>query len=205
MKFKHLLSFLLLASTPLLFGCGNSDSDDNFEDNQVLSFNEIQAINNANGASYSGSTRDNENFIAQLGVTPTPTPRPTVPGGVGGIPDDGVDQDFTSRTLNFIDGADGNLWKPESEGNGNIVVLFNSSFRRTFSGGCSIQKRDGSFSQLYCGGVFSCFTNPNRLTMRSNVPCEDAKEVKVTCNDASQVVVFTVPAAQRGQVCDRHD
>lgn len=205
MKFSHLLSFLLLVSAPLLVGCGNSSSSDSFENEQVLSFNEIQSINNANGGSNSGGFRDNADFIAQLGATPIPTPRPTTPGGSGGTPGGNGSNDFTSRTLNFIDGADGNLWKPVSESNGNIVVLFNPSFRRTFSGGCSIQKNDGTFSPLYCGGVFSCFTNPNRLTMRSNVRCDDALEVKVTCNDANQVVVFTVPAAQRGQTCDRHD
>lgn len=204
MKFTQLLTILFIATTPLLVGCGNSSSNDSFENEQVLSFNDIQAINSANGGSNSQGY-SNADFIAQLGATPIPTPRPATPDGSGGTPGGNGSNDFTSRTLNFIDGADGNLWKPVSENNGNIVVLFNSSFRRTFSGGCSIQKNDGTFSPLYCGGVFNCFTNPNRLTMRSNVPCEDALEVKVTCNDANQVVVFTVPAALRSQTCDRHD
>jgi hypothetical protein len=112
---------------------------------------------------------------------------------------------FRTRTESFLDGPGGNLWKPVSENNGNIVVLFNPTYRKTFSGGCTVELKDGSFAPLYCGGALNCFTNPNRLTLRSNVRCGSAKEVKVVCNDVNETVIFTVPQELRNQVCGRHD
>ncbi len=206
MKFKFQLPFFFLIATNIFSGCGDSSSDSTMESN-VLSYNEIQALNNANGGSQNISTTSSDSpFVVHIGGNQnnnngSETPAEETPSSTPG--EDG--EDFGSRTLNFLDGADGNLWKPESDTNGNIVVLFNSSFRTLFTGGCSIQLRDGSYSELYCGGIYSCFTNPNRMTLRSNIRCEDAKEVKVTCNGDNQVVIFTVPAEQRSQVCDRHD
>ena len=110
------------------------------------------------------------------------------------------------RTEIFTDGPNGNLWKPVSENNGNVVVLFNPTYRKVFEGGCALELRDGTFSPMFCGfGGLNCFTNPNRLTMRSNVKCSNVKEVKVVCQDPEQIVTFTVAPEKLAQVCTRHD
>ncbi len=102
------------------------------------------------------------------------------------------------REENFLDGPLGNLWKPVSENNGNIVVLFRNTYRTLFSRGCTIELKDGTVAPLYCGGGLECFTNPDRLTLRSSVKCSNAKEVKVVCEEEMQTVTFTVPAELRG-------
>jgi hypothetical protein len=122
------------------------------------------------------------------------------------VPDIEIDLGPVEKTEFFTDGPNGNLWKPVSENNGNIVVLFNPSYRKVFEGGCSLELRDGTFSQMFCGfGGLNCFTNPNRLTMRSNVKCSNVKEVKVVCQDIDQIVTFTVPDDKVLQTCTRHD
>ena len=112
----------------------------------------------------------------------------------------------TDKIENFNDGPGGNLWKPVSENNGNVVVLFNNSYRRVFPGGCYLELADGTRSAMYCGsGGLDCFTNPDRLTMRSNVKCGALKEVKVTCEEELSRVIFTVDESIRNQLCSRHD
>ena len=113
------------------------------------------------------------------------------------------------KSENFRDGSGGNLWKPVSDTNGNLVVIFSSKFKKEFSGGCTVTKKDGTKEKLYCGGAFKCFGNPDaggeRLHMRSNIKCDKAKEVKVVCLEAKQEVTFTVDKKYLNQVCSRHD
>jgi hypothetical protein len=112
----------------------------------------------------------------------------------------------TDRTENFADGPGGNLWKPVSENNGNVVVLFRNVFRQVFPGGCYLELADGTRAPMYCGsGGLDCFTNPDRLTMRSNVKCSAVKEVKVVCEEELGRVIFTVDPSIRNQICSRHD
>jgi hypothetical protein len=162
---------------------------------------------------------DAEEFIDDLEGTPTPsstasvsptasprptgsaTPRPTA----SATPNPGNSNPVASGPQNFIDGANGNLWKPVSENNGNVVVLFEPKWTRLFSEGCYLTLKNGSRERLFCGGVLDCFTNPNRMTLRSNVRCSEVSEVRVVCEEAKQTVTFTVPQSLRGQVCTRHD
>ncbi len=117
-----------------------------------------------------------------------------------------LEDTLIEKTELFTDGPNGNLWKPVSENNGNVVVLFNPSYRKVFDGGCTLELNDGTFSPMYCGfGGLDCFTNPNRLTMRSNVKCSNVKEVKVVCQDLDQIVTFTVTPDKLNQICTRHD
>jgi hypothetical protein len=146
-------------------------------------------------------------------ASPSPTPRPTNPSSPAPtrtprptatpVPSSG--NPIASGPQNFLDGANGNLWKPVSENNGNLVVLFEPKWKKLFSNGCSVELKDGSREELYCGGVLECFTNGNRMTLRSNVKCSRLKEVKVTCEERKQTVTFTVPQAKRAQICSRHD
>ncbi len=110
---------------------------------------------------------------------------------------------------NFRDGSGGNLWKPESDTNGNLVLVLSSKYKKEFSGGCTVEKKDGTLEKLYCGGAFKCFGNPDsggeRLHMRSNIKCNKAKEVKAVCKEAKQTVTFTVDKKYLNQVCVRHD
>ena len=110
-------------------------------------------------------------------------------------------------------GQEGNLYKPTSDdhgaGQGNLVFLASAKFARQFES-CSIKKSDGSTAALLCINdqpwtqiPFSCFSNGNRQTWRASFGCAEAGEVKVTCKDLNQEVVFTVPEEQRGFVCNR--
>lgn len=137
-------------------------------------------------------------------TTPSPTPVPSTP--VPSIENPNVN----GAIQYFVDGGGGNLWKPVSDTTGNLVIVLHSKWKKEFSGGCSVQKKDGKIETLFCGGPFKCFGNPDaggeRLHMRSNIKCDKAKEVKVTCKEAKQTVVFTVKeSAKLSQVCNRHD
>ena len=110
-------------------------------------------------------------------------------------------------------GQNGNLYKPSADGHssgaGNLVVLFDSSFTTRFDS-CEIKLATGEVAQLLCIDYeewtqtpFSCFSNGNRQTWRANFTCDKAGEVLVTCRDAMQEVVFTVPEEVRGHVCTR--
>lgn len=136
-----------------------------------------------------------------LTATPKPTAAPTPPS---------TGNPIVTNPQYFEDGAGGNLWKPVSDTTGNLVLVFSSKFKVPFSGGCLVEKRDGKFEKLYCGGAFACYGNPDsggdRLHMRSNIKCAEAKEVKVVCTDVKQVLTFTVKkSADLSKVCQRFD
>ncbi|MEZ4753511.1 MAG: hypothetical protein R3A13_04270 [Bdellovibrionota bacterium] len=110
-------------------------------------------------------------------------------------------------------GSNGNLWKPSGDahasGAGNLAILLSSSFRDQFDS-CKLKKTSGETVDLLCLNTvpwtqipYSCFSNGNRQTWRANFKCNEAAEVKVTCYEDKQEVVFTVPEAQRGAVCSR--
>ena len=110
-------------------------------------------------------------------------------------------------------GQNGNLYKPsadpKSSGAGNLVVLLGQQFTTRFNS-CEIKLASGEVAQLLCIDnedwtqvPFSCFSNGNRQTWRANFTCDKVAEVLVTCRDAMQEVVFTVPDELRGLVCNR--
>lgn len=138
-----------------------------------------------------------ESPSASATVTPSPISTPIVENPVA----TGVE--------NFKDGAGKNLWKPVSDTTGNLVVVLHAKYKKEFSGGCFVERKDGKQEKLFCGGVYKCFGNPDsigeRLHMRSNIKCNQAKEVKVVCREAKQEVTFTVDEKLRSQVCVRHD
>ena len=110
-------------------------------------------------------------------------------------------------------GEGGNLYKPSSDphgaGQGNMVVLLDASFTEEFDS-CEIKLNTGETRQLTCINdqpwtqiPFSCFSNGNRQTWRADFKCGSVAEVKVTCREEKQEVIFTVPEAQRGNICTR--
>lgn len=126
---------------------------------------------------------------------PTPSPKP----------EPQPENPIVTVAENFRDGANKNLWKPVSDTSGNLVVVFDPKFKKEFSEGCTVERTDGKQEKLFCGGVYKCFGNPDRLTLRSTIKCNKAKEVKVVCREAKQTVTFTVEPKYRSKVCDRHD
>lgn len=134
-------------------------------------------------------------------------------GGDGSEIDNGnSDNPIIQESREFF-GQDGNLWKPRSDetssGTGNLVVLFSAKFTTRFDS-CEVPLNDGTVGQLVCIDnqpwthvPFSCFSNGGRQTWRANFPCSAAARVEVTCRDAMQQVVFTVPDGSVGAVCSR--
>jgi len=110
-------------------------------------------------------------------------------------------------------GQNGNLWKPEADptsaGAGLLVILLSASFTEQFDS-CEITNNAGETVPLVCINdqpftqiPFSCFSNGNRQTWRAPIPCEQVGAVRAICRSFNQEVTFTVPEAQRGQVCSR--
>lgn len=119
----------------------------------------------------------------------------------------------TPAVTTYLFGQDGNLWKPESDpagaGGGNLVVLFNAQITVQYDN-CEVRRTSGEIAQLTCiddqpwtNPPYSCFNNGGRQTWHASFRCEDAAEVLVTCHKGIDTVIFTVPEAQRGQVCSR--
>lgn len=122
-----------------------------------------------------------------------------------------VSNPLVSSTQFF--GRNGNIYKPVSDtdasGDGNLVVLFSSSFTRQFES-CNIVMADGSTRGLTCINdqpwtqiPFSCFSNGNRQTWRADFRCSAVGAVLVRCLDFNQEITFTVPDGQQGNVCSR--
>lgn len=146
-----------------------------------------------------GVIRPEETPVPDKPVETFPTPSPTP----------AVTENPILGEQTFLDGNEGNLWKPVSDSTsntgGNLVVTLTNKIKKEFSEGCFVETKSGKQERLFCGGHLVCFANPDRLTLRSNIKCGEAKEVKVTCREAKQTVIFTVPKAKRNQVCQRHD
>lgn len=116
------------------------------------------------------------------------------------------------RIIEFF-GTDGNLYKPfgdpTASGAGNMVVLLSSKYIQRFDT-CEIPTVDGGIAQLTCLDTvpwthipYSCFSNGNRQTWRSNFSCHNVAEIEVTCRDATREVIFTVPDQLKQSVCQR--
>ncbi len=110
-------------------------------------------------------------------------------------------------------GQNGNLWKPAGDdhgaGAGNLVVLLSAEFTEEFDS-CEVVHASGEVRQLICINdqpwthtPFSCFSNGDRQTWRADFKCSEAAEVKVTCREEKQEIVFTVPDQVKHQVCSR--
>lgn len=142
--------------------------------------------------------------------TPIATANPTKPSSTPTSVPSSENPNVNNQVQYFLDGSGGNLWKPVSDTTGKLVIVFAAKWKKEFSAGCTVQKKDGSFEKLYCGGPFVCYGNPDtvgpRLHMRSNIKCSDAKEVKVVCKEEKQTVVFTVKdQSNLSKVCQRLD
>ena len=153
-------------------------------------------------------------------ATPKPTPKPTArpttiptvaptvaPIAPTVAPTPIIVNPIATGIENFKDGNYGNLWKPVSDTTGNLVVVFDRKYRKKFSEGCFVERTDGKREEMFCddNSFYKCFGNPDRLTMRTKIKCNQAKEVKVVCYEAQQSVTFTVDERIRHQVCVRHD
>lgn len=98
---------------------------------------------------------DGNNHQPAVEVTPEPTIEPTI-------------QEPTNPRCTDVmgkDGANGFLWKPQSESTGKLVVLFPAKFQRNFETVMVYPKKGGSES-LDCYGR----TNGDRLTCRGKLP-----------------------------------
>lgn len=111
-------------------------------------------------------------------------------------------------------GENGNLWKPKSdEGSssaGLLVVLLGSQFTGRFDS-CELKLADGSTVALDCNDrvewshtPFSCIANGGREHWRSPILCSLAAEVKVTCRNFTEEVIFRARGAAIDSVCGRH-
>ena len=84
-------------------------------------------------------------------VTQTPTPKPTpTPEG-----------NPVCSQVYGTDGGGGFLWKPVSESNKNLVILFPGRFQKKFDS-VTITRKDGTEEKL----VFSKFSNPDPAGLR---------------------------------------
>lgn len=111
-------------------------------------------------------------------------------------------------------GQNGNLWKPRGDDHGgspgSLVVLLSAQFTEQFDT-CEVPMADGTIGQLICINnqpwtqtPYSCFTNGDRQTWRAPFGCEDAGDVKVTCKQENQEVIFTVPDGVGKNTCQRY-
>lgn len=67
--------------------------------------------------------------------------------------------------VRFPDGKNGNLWKPVSEGDGKLVILFAANFTEVFNSVCVVVAATNTEE---CGS-FIDFTNGERQTWRYNL------------------------------------
>ncbi len=104
-----------------------------------------------------------------------------------------------------IFGVGGNLWKPVSDTNGNMVVVLDTKFQKIFTYGCYATLKNNTKQFLFCDENIGlkCFGNGNRLHLRSRSKCDAFKEVRVVCEEEKQTVVFQTPKGQLSQVCKR--
>jgi len=127
--------------------------------------------------------------------------------------DDGLisSNPIPTRTETF--GVDGNLYKPVADdhgaGAGNLVVLLGSKFTEAFDS-CEVTLNTGEVRQLVCIDdqpwthiPYSCFANGDRQHWRADFKCSAMSEVKVTCREEKQEVVFTAPAGRGHELCSR--
>lgn len=177
----------LIISALDLTACGSSSTED-------ITFpgGETEADSSAGVNSDPESSEDDE-LVPSDEATATPEPNPVV------------------ATEYF--GEDGNLYKPESDpegsGQGNLVILLSSKFTEQFDS-CEIKLSSGEVAQLICiddqpwtETPYSCFSNGGRQTWRANFKCSAVAEIKVSCFEDKQEVIFTVSEAERRSVCNR--
>ncbi len=129
-----------------------------------------------------------------------------------GAPAPDVTADPVVRSTHYF-GQNGNLWKPAGDDHGsspgNLVVLLSSQFSEQFDN-CEVTLGTGEVRQLICINnvswthtPYSCFANGGRQHWRADFKCSSVAEVKVVCRLPNMETTFTVPEAQRGQVCSR--
>ncbi len=151
-------------------------------------------------------------LVPTIVVTPdkptmTPTPRPSVSPT---SQPSGENPNVNGAVQYFGDGPGKNLWKPVSDTSGNLVIVLASIWKKEFNQGCTIDKNDGTKEKLFCGGNLVCFGNPDssgpRLHLRTRIKCDKAAEVKVTCVEDKQTVIFTLKDKTKlKEVCKRWD
>lgn len=126
----------------------------------VASFTSCKGIEGFNDTSNSvdNSTNDSNNIIDNsLNLTEDSEGNDPL-----GDSDDGFNPDC-SENINGTDGVGGFLWKPESESDGNLVILFPAEYDVRFMA-VSVFLPDGTVED----GEFRGFTNGDRQTWRFN-------------------------------------
>ncbi len=112
-----------------------------------------------------------------------------------------------------VNGTD-SLYKPESDSDGNVVVLLDSVFQGQFDD-CKIKTGANEYRNLNCIDnapwtqiPYSCFSNPvgnnpPRQTWRADIKCDQVEEIEIVCSDECQSVTFTVMNEDINKVCER--
>lgn len=158
MDMKRLIIFLTILMFFLFTGCG------------VDSFNE-------SSESTDNSTNDSNNVIDNsVDILEDDEDSDDVDGGEDS---DGENPDCSVGT-NGVDGAGGFLWKPISEGDGNLVILFPAEFDVPFRD-VFVFATGGDIES----GNFVGFSNGNRQTWRFDFP-GSAYTGQVTVDDIGQ-------------------
>ena len=133
-------------------------------------------------------------------VTVTPAPVPTIKPTAVPVPTS-LPQDITDT---FLDGNEGNLWKPESDNTGNTVVLLHKKYSQEMDS-CSIELKNGNKESLLCQkgswNNYSCFANGDRQHWRSAKSCKDIKSTKTVCKKGGTTLTVT----GGNDPCKRHD
>jgi hypothetical protein len=118
----------------------------------------------------------------------TPDPTPTI--------------DFRTNPVckeveSFKDGGGGNVWKPESDHGGILVVLLRDEFVKQFSS-CEVTRKGGKVESLR----FTGFSNGNRQTWRGSLSGGRYEDNgRVVCKEFKQTCTFGFKGAAR----NRHD
>lgn len=118
--------------------------------------------------------------------TPRPAPIPT-PSPVN-TPIQGDIKDT------WLDGNEGNLWKPESDNTGKTVILLHKKYKDEMDS-CTIDLNNGKKESLIClkgeWNNFSCFANGDRQHWRSNNSCKNIKSTKAVCRKGNTTLTIT--------------
>jgi len=90
----------------------------------------------------------------------------------------------------------GNLWKPVSESDGNLVVLIRNQYRDQFDS-CKVPLKSGGWEALRFAG----YTNPDRQTYRASKNCNRFSERKIVCQRGD----FKLTISGGSDACRRAD
>lgn len=142
----------------------------------------LSACKIANSSDENSSLNDSNNIIDNSINIEEPNEFPGMDSSDGGD----SDNPFCDG-INTPDGPGNFLWKPVSESDGNLVILFPSSFNNRFLSVLAF-KPDGTAES----GSFTGFTNGSRQTWRFDSPGE-AYSGRILVDDHNQECIWEVP------------